>query len=85
MLWAQADERAVALVSEESPVRGVRVTVVGRRSDGERWARDIFALLRGADAAGASRIYIEAIPEQGLGRAVMERLRKAAAGSGDTD
>jgi L-threonylcarbamoyladenylate synthase len=81
--WRSAGPTAVALVSEESGLRGLRVTVVGSRTDDARWARDLFALLRAADATSPSAIVVEAIPERGLGRAVMERLRKAAAAQGD--
>ena len=37
-----------------------------------------FAALRRLDAAGVKRIYARPIPESGLGRAIMDRLRKAA-------
>ena len=37
-----------------------------------------FAALRRLDAAGVKRIYARQIPESGLGRAIMDRLRKAA-------
>jgi len=37
-----------------------------------------FAALRRLDASGAGRIYAQSVPESGLGRAIMDRLRKAA-------
>ena len=37
-----------------------------------------FGALRRLDAAGVKRIYAREIPESGLGRAIMDRLRKAA-------
>ncbi|PZN08644.1 MAG: L-threonylcarbamoyladenylate synthase, partial [Bacillota bacterium] len=43
-------------------------------------ARRLFRALRAADAVGATRVLALAVPEVGLGRAVMNRLRKAAAG-----
>ena len=46
----------------------------------EAYARDVFALLRAADAAGLARVEALAVPEAGLGRALMDRLRRAAAG-----
>ena len=45
-------------------------------------AARLFAALRRLDEAGLDRIEAERVPEEGLGRAIMERLRRAAAGSG---
>jgi L-threonylcarbamoyladenylate synthase len=45
---------------------------------GEAAAR-LFASLRQADASGLSRIAVMPIPEIGLGRAINDRLRRAAA------
>jgi L-threonylcarbamoyladenylate synthase len=42
----------------------------------------LFACLHRLDAAGLERIVAESVPETGLGEAIMDRLRKAAAGSG---
>ena len=45
-------------------------------------ATRLFASLRRLDEAGLDLIIAEPVPEVGLGRAIMERLRRAAAGSG---
>ncbi len=45
-------------------------------------ATRLFASLRRLDEAGLERILAEPVPEEGLGRAIMDRLRRAAAGSG---
>jgi len=42
-------------------------------------AANLFAALRRLDAAGVDTIVAEPVPETGLGRAIMDRLRKAAA------
>jgi L-threonylcarbamoyladenylate synthase len=42
-------------------------------------AANLFAALRRLDAAGLDGIVAEPVPEAGLGRAIMDRLRKAAA------
>ena len=42
-------------------------------------ARNLFAALRELDASGADCIVAEPAPEQGLGRAINDRLRRAAA------
>ena len=47
-------------------------------------ATRLFAALRRLDEAGLDGIVAERVPEEGLGRAIMERLRRAAAGSGLT-
>ncbi len=48
--------------------------------DAESLARNLYAYLRAADDAGLSFVLIEAVPERGIGGAVMDRLRKAADG-----
>ncbi len=45
-------------------------------------ASRFFAALRRLDESGVEKIVAEAVPEVGLGQAIMERLRRAAAGSG---
>ena len=41
-------------------------------------ARQLYAALRQFDEAGATAILAEALPEEGIGQAIMNRLRKAA-------
>lgn len=43
-------------------------------------AANLFAHLRALDASGAARIAVSPVPEQGLGEAINDRLRRAAAG-----
>ncbi len=43
-------------------------------------AANLFAALRRLDAAGLDHAIVEPVPEQGLGRAIMDRLRRAAIG-----
>jgi L-threonylcarbamoyladenylate synthase len=45
-------------------------------------AANLFAALRRLDAADLSLLLAEPCPEHGLGRAIMDRLRRAAAGPG---
>jgi L-threonylcarbamoyladenylate synthase len=42
------------------------------------YARDLFAVLRELDAAGVEGIFVEAVPQEGLGLTIMDRLRRAA-------
>lgn len=81
-LWrefnAARGARSIAwLVSSEADIAGPDVTVVASRDDADVWAHRLFALLRDADRGGHDLIVVEAIPEAGLGAAVMDRLRRA--------
>lgn len=56
----------------------VLVHCFGRRSDANTAAHDLFLALRDFDTEGCELILVEALDEQGVGRAYMNRLRKAA-------
>lgn len=56
------------------------VLACGRRSEPETVAYHLFAVLRVFDTRHVDVIYCETFPEKGIGRAVMERLSKAASG-----
>jgi L-threonylcarbamoyladenylate synthase len=59
---------------------GARVTLnLSPVADLTEAAANLFAHLRRLDASGARRIAVMPIPERGLGRAIMDRLRRAAA------
>jgi L-threonylcarbamoyladenylate synthase len=45
------------------------------------YARELFHFFRLCERAGIKTIYCEAIPESGIGRALMDRLRRAAQGT----
>ena len=60
--------------------KGVRPAFVRRVPGGiASYARELFAALRAAEAAGVKTLYVETVPDLGVGRAVMDRLRRAAA------
>jgi len=42
-------------------------------------ARNLFSMLRALDKSDVDVVLAEAVPEKGLGRAVNDRLRRAAA------
>jgi hypothetical protein len=46
--------------------------------DLETYARDLFAILRELDSAGVEGIFVEGVPQEGLGLTIMDRLRRAA-------
>lgn len=55
-----------------------KVEILSRTDDPKEAAATLFAKMRALDAAGLSRIFAEAGPEEGLGAAIMDRLRKAS-------
>ena len=58
------------------------VEYLSKAGDLREVAVNLFAALRRLDEAGLDFIIADDVPEEGLGRAIMERLRRAAAGSG---
>src|SRR6266852_2641161 len=77
--WLEAG-RPVALVSQRPiALERPRLTVRVMPADLQAYARDLFALLRELDTAGVEVIVVEAVPETGLGRTNMDRLRRASA------
>jgi len=76
--WIEAG-RPVALMTQrlitlERP--GLRVKIMP--DDLGAYARDLFAVLRELDATGVEGIFVEAVPREGLGLTIMDRLRRAA-------
>jgi L-threonylcarbamoyladenylate synthase len=63
------------------PPRGVTWKLKKRCADVEMYARELFHFFRQSDQAGVRIIVCEAVPEQGLGVALMDRIRRAAQGS----
>lgn len=86
---ARRGERVGILTTEDGRhrYRGPHVVVAcGRRDDLASVAAALYAALRRFDQEGVTRIYAETFPEEGIGAALMNRLRKAAGGrivSGD--
>lgn len=73
------DPKVAFILSAETAAGGIagrNVAVPGPRGDAPAWAAEIFGLLRKYD--NKREIIVEAIPDKGLGAAVMNRLRKAA-------
>lgn len=53
--------------------------VLSERGDLAEAARRLFAALRELDASGAELVVAEPVPDEGLGRAINDRLRRASA------
>lgn len=71
-----------ALLAFASPVPATTGPVINLSPTGNMYeaAASLFAALRTLDASGASVIAVMPIPDRGLGEAINDRLRRAAAG-----
>ncbi len=67
----------------EPPPGFAAVEWLSETGDLREAAANLFAALHRLDRANLDIIYAQAVPEVGLGRAIMDRLRKAAAGPVD--
>lgn len=65
----------------DAPPGAGDVVVLGVPRDPAALAADLYGLLREAEAQGLDAVVIESVPEEGVGRAVMDRLRRAAESS----
>jgi L-threonylcarbamoyladenylate synthase len=74
-----ADRRQADVLAGEAAGRGERVEVVDFGDDLVAYARELYARLRAADHAGVTLIVAVPPPPRGLGHAIRDRLRKAAA------
>jgi L-threonylcarbamoyladenylate synthase len=74
------NERVGLLLLQPHPdVIGYAVTeVLSQDGNLTEAAANLFAALRRLDAARLDRVIVEPVPEHGLGRAIMDRLRRAA-------
>jgi L-threonylcarbamoyladenylate synthase len=70
----------VAVISRRTRPVGFVGTWRQMPADLEGFARELFAALREVDAPGVETIVVEGVEEEGLGRAILDRLRRAAAG-----
>jgi L-threonylcarbamoyladenylate synthase len=55
-----------------------KIEILSRTGDMKEAAASLFSKLRSLDSAKLDRIVAESVPEEGLGIAIMDRLRKAA-------
>jgi L-threonylcarbamoyladenylate synthase len=67
----------VGLVGAGAPPEGV--IDVARFEDASELAQKLYAALRDAELADVEVLVVESVPEVGVGRAVMDRLRRASA------
>jgi len=71
----------LAFVPPAQPERFAAVEVLSRRGDAREAAANLFSALHRLDQLGLDRIVALPVPESGLGEAIMDRLRRCAAGS----
>jgi L-threonylcarbamoyladenylate synthase len=69
----------VGVISFFTHYEADRCEVLSPAGDLEEAARRLFAALRALDASDAEVILAEVFPDHGLGRAINDRLRRAAA------
>jgi len=74
VILAESTAEAAALLAEHTDA-----CVVDGTADLPMYAQQLYALLRDADAAGASTVIAVMPPAAGLGHAIRDRLHKAAA------
>lgn len=72
---AARGERVGLLAAEEPPIGVVRL---GRFHDAGQLAARLYGALRDGEDAGLDVVVVEAVLEVGVGRAVMDRLRRAS-------
>jgi L-threonylcarbamoyladenylate synthase len=74
-----AGRRTAVICPAPMPPLPPGALVLGEPQDPAAYAHGLYAMLRAADAAGAEVVIAVAPPPDGLGRAVADRLRRAAA------
>jgi L-threonylcarbamoyladenylate synthase len=83
-LEAREVRRGEALLAFGPDLRkGEHVLNLSEEGDLTEAAANLFAMLRALDRPGVTAIAVSPIPEEGLGEAINDRLRRAAAGRGD--
>jgi len=75
-----ADEDREALAALGEPNRRILLRTIGSQEAVEAVAARLYASLRELDASGADVILVRSFPTDGIGVAVQDRLRRAAAG-----
>lgn len=79
-LWDQGLRLGVMVTAEAAAAvpSGAVVRIMGPRAEPAAIAANLFAQMRELDDAGLDAIVVEGVEERGMGRAVMDRLRRAA-------
>ncbi len=76
--WLEAGRPVALMVQRPISLDRPGLLVKTMPGDPGAYARDLFAVLRELDSTGVEGIFVEAVAEEGLGRTIMDRLRRAA-------
>ena len=71
-------DEALLAFGPKAPKESATVLNLSAKGDPTEAAANLFAMLRRLDASGAKAIAVMPIPEEGIGRAINDRLRRAA-------
>jgi len=74
------EETEAILCQSLSESSQVKYITLGRKASPETIAHNLYAALRKFDTIGVDVIYAEGLPHDGLGIAIMDRMKKAAEG-----
>ena len=74
-----ASDEALLAFGPEPPTGALATLNLSPAGDLDEAARNLFAMLRELDRSGAARIAVMPVPAHGLGEAIGDRLRRAAA------
>lgn len=77
-----SDRQVVGFVGPDHDLGDTDVQVLAQPLGAEELGAVLYGALRRADSLGVEVVVIEAVPADGVGRAVMDRLRRAAGMSG---
>ena len=76
--WLEAGRTVALMVQRAVAIEKPGLTLKTMPADPEGYARELFGTLRELDSTGVDAIFVEAIAEEGLGRTIMDRLRRAS-------
>jgi L-threonylcarbamoyladenylate synthase len=68
----------IAFTGGDLPAERPRTAILSAAGDLGEAARNLFACMRAMDATGTGEIVAEVVPDHGIGRAINDRLRRAA-------
>lgn len=75
---AKAGEKFAVLSFQQAYSGAIQQEILSEKGDIAEAARNLFAAMRRLDTSGAEVIYATLVPEEGLGLAINDRLRRAA-------
>jgi L-threonylcarbamoyladenylate synthase len=82
------EDKNIGLLAFQEPKNYLKfqsIEVLSKKGDLREAAANLFAAIRRLDALNLDLILAESIPEIGLGRAIMDRLRRASSGGLDSE